>query len=462
MGAMIPARRVPGAVLYNRSVVRRPPLAVVVLALLVMALVTSYAAAQAPAPGVVAATLDNGLRVLLLEDHRSPIVSFQVWYRVGSRNEERGRTGIAHFLEHMLFKGTPRYGRGEFARLIEQNGGQDNAFTSQDVTSYFVNITADKLDLVVELEADRMVNALLDPREIDSERQVVIEERRTRTEDDPSGFLGEEVGALAFRAHPYGQPVIGWMEDLTRITPEEIRAFYRTYYQPGNALVVAVGAFKAPALLATIKEHFGRIPRAPAPPPVLAVEPVQNGERRVVVRKEAQLPIVYVAYHVPNQTSDDAPALEMLSTILSSGRSSRLYRSLIYERQIALNAGGDYSWFSLDPNLFWFWATAMPGQTPETLEKALLAEMERLGQEPVTDLELRRARNQIEAAFVFQEDSIHRRASLLARFELIGGHALKDRYLERIRAVTAADVQRVARAYFLEQRKNTGVLLPRP
>ncbi len=423
---------------------------------------TPRAGAQAPADGVLAATLDNGLRVLLLEDHRSPIVTFQVWYRVGSRNDERGRTGIAHFLEHMMFKGTPTYGPRSFARLVEQNGGQDNAFTSQDVTSYYVNIVADKLDLVLDLESDRMTNLLLDPREIDSERQVVIEERRTRTEDDPNGFLSEEVGALAFRAHAYGQPIIGWMEDLKRITPEEIRAFYKTYYVPNNALVVAVGAFKAPALLEKITQRFGRIPRGAEPPRVLAVEPVQNGERRVRVQKEAQLPIVYIAYPVPSQTSDDAPALEMLSTILANGRASRLYRSLIYERPLALDAGGDYSWFSFDPNLFWFWATAMPGQTPETLEKELLAEMAKLEKEPVTDVELQRARNQIEAAFVFQEDSVHRRASLLARFELIGGHALKDRYLQRIRAVTAADVQRVASAYFLEQRKNVGVLLPRP
>jgi zinc protease len=419
--------------------------------------------AQSPAEnGFLAVTLDNGLRVLLQEDHRSPIVTFQTWYRVGSRNESRGHTGLAHFLEHMMFKGTPTHGRGEFARLVEQNGGQDNAFTSQDVTSYYVNVVADKIDLVLDLEADRMQNLLLDPGEIDSERQVVIEERRTRTEDDPNGFLAEEVGALAFRAHPYGQPIIGWMEDLKRITPAAMRAFYKTYYVPNNVVMVAVGAFKAPELLDKIKKKFGSIPRGSEPPAVDAEEPVQNGERRVTVYKEAQLPIVYLAYHVPNQTSPDAPALEVLSTILSSGRSSRLYRSLIYERQLALDAGGDYSWFSVDPNLFWFWATAMPGQTPETLEKELLAEMARLVKEPVTDVELRRVRNQIEAAFVFQEDSVHRRASLLARFELLGGYAEKDRYLQRIRAVTAADIQRVARTYFLPHRKNVGVLLPRP
>jgi zinc protease len=432
--------------------------------LVVIALVTSLAApafAQST-DGVLAVTLDNGLRVLLLEDHRSPIVSFQMWYRVGSRNEVPGATGLAHFLEHMMFKGTPTHGPRQFARLVEQNGGQDNAFTSQDVTSYYVNIAADKLDLVIELEADRMQNLLLDPREIDSERQVVIEERRTRTEDDPGGFLGEEVSALAFKNHPYGHPIIGWMEDLKRITPVEIRAFYTTYYVPNNAILVAVGDFNARDVLAKIRARFGAIPKAAVPPPVLAVEPTQTGARRVLVSKEAQLPIVYLGYHVPSQQSPDAPALELLSTILSSGRASRLYRGLVHERQLALEAGGDYSYFALDPPLFWFWGTPMPGQTPETMEKALLEEMERLKKEPVTAEELTRARNQTEAAFVFQEDSVHRRASLLARFELIGGYVGKDRFLERLRSVTPADIQRVARAYFSDDAKNVGVLIPRP
>jgi zinc protease len=431
------------------------------LVVLVAAVGLPASVAAGPTDGVLAATLDNGLRVLLLEDHRSPIAAFEVWYRVGSRNEARGLTGIAHFLEHMMFKGTPSHGPKEFARLIEQNGGQNNAFTTQDVTSYYVNIAADKLDLVLDLEADRMHNLLLDPKEIDSEREVILEERRTRTEDDPGGFLGEEVGSLAFKAHPYGQPVIGWMEDIRRLTPEQIRAFYRAYYVPNNALVVAVGDFGAPALLEKIRARFGAIPRGPAPPPMLAVEPSQNGERRTVIRKDAELPIVYLGYHVPNQKSTDAPALELLSTILSSGRASRLYRDLVYQRQLALEAGGDFSWFTFDPSLFWFWATPMPGQTPETMEKELLAHMERLKQEPVTDEELTRAKNQTEAGFVFQEDSVPRRASLLARFELIGGYALMDRFLESIRAVTAADLTRVARAYFSDDRKNIGVLLPK-
>jgi zinc protease len=428
-----------------------------------LAIVVLLAVSSAPAADrVVASTLENGLRVLLLEDHRSPIVSFQVWYRVGSRDEQRGATGIAHFLEHLMFKGTPTRGPKQFARLVEENGGQDNAFTSQDVTSYYVDIAADKIDLVIDLEADRMHNLLLDPKEIASEREVVIEERRTRTEDDPGGFLGEEVSSVAFKAHPYGFPIIGWMEDIKRITPAEIRAFYKTYYVPNNAIVVAVGDFKAQAVMDKIRKTFGKIPKGKTPPPVLAVEPPQNGERRVVVTKEAELPVVYMAWHVPNHRSNDAPALEVLSTILSGGRASRLYRDLVYQRQLALEAGGDYSYFALDPSLFWFWATPMPGQKPETLEAELSKQMERLKTEPVTDEELARAKNQIESSLVFQEDSVHRRASMLARFELIGGYAQKDTFMSKIRAVTAADLTRVANTWFAPDRKTVGVLLPKP
>jgi zinc protease len=412
--------------------------------------------------GVLAATLDNGLRVLLLEDHRSPIVTFQVWYRVGSRNERRGATGIAHFLEHLMFKGTPAHGPRQFARLVEQNGGQDNAFTSRDVTSYFVNIAADRLDLVIDLEADRMRNLLLEPGEVQAERQVVLEERRTRTDDDPGGFLAEAVGSIAFRAHPYGQPVIGWAEDIARVTAAEIRAFYDTYYVPNNAVVVAVGDFSAPAVLEKIRQRFGAIPRGAAPPPVLAIEPPPVGERRVLVQKQAQLPIVYLAYHVPDRQSPDAAALEVLSTVLSGGRASRLHRRLVYERRLALDAGGDYSYFSIDPYLFWFWGTPLPGQTAEALERALLDEMADLQKAPVTDEELARAKNQIEAAFAFQDDSVYRRASLLAQFEIIGGHGLKDRYLEQIRRVTAADLMRVAGTWFPESLRNVGILLPKP
>jgi len=414
------------------------------------------------ADDVLDATLENGLRVLLLEDHRSPVVSFQVWYRVGSRNERPGATGLAHFLEHMMFKGTSTYGPRMFATLVEQNGGQDNAFTGQDLTSYFVNIAADKLDLVIALEADRMRNLLLDPKEFQSERMVVMEERRLRTEDDPEGFLAEELSAIAFLAHPYRSPTVGWMEDIRRLSVEELRTFYRTYYVPNNALVVAAGDFKAADLLEKMRHQFGPIARGAEPPPVEAVEPRQNGERRVTVRKEAQVPLVFVGYQVPNATSKDAPALELLSTILSEGRSSRLYRRLVYEQQIALNAGGEYAYFSADPNLFWFFATGQPGQSPEALEQALVREVERLKTELVSDAELERAKNQIEASFVFRQDSVYSRVSLLARFELIGGWRLEKAFVPAIRAVTAADLRRAAQTYFPDERRNVGVLLPIP
>jgi zinc protease len=347
-----------------------------------------------------------------------------------------------------------------YATLIERAGGRDNAFTSHDYTAYFVNIAADKADLVLELEADRMTHLLLDSKEVESERRVVMEERRTRTEDDPDGFLGEEVSALAFRAHPYRWPIIGWMEDLERITAEDLRAWYRAHYVPNNALLVAVGDFRAPEMIEKVRRHFGPIPRGPEPPAVRAVEPPQNGERRVTVRKEAQLPIIYAGYHVPNYRSEDAYALELLSAVLSEGRRSRLYRTLVYEKKLALNAGGDYPYFSLDPGLFWFWATPLPGQSVETVERALMEEIERIKTEPVSEEEMERAKNQIEASLVFRQDSIWSRARLSATFELTSGRQSIERFVPGIRKVTAQDLQRVARLYLSAERRNVGILLP--
>ena len=410
---------------------------------------------------VTEATLDNGLRVLVQEDPRNPIVAVQMFYRVGSRNERPGATGLAHFLEHLMFKGTPTRGRGEISRLVELNGGRENAFTTKDMTGYYVSIAADRLDLVLEIEADRMRNLLLDPAEIDSERKVVMEERRMRAEDDPDGLVYEAMDSLAFKAHPYRWPIIGWMADIARINQPELRAFYDTYYVPNNAILVIAGDVKAADALTLVRRRFGPIPRGAAPPPVTAVEPPQIDERRLVVRKDgAQLPMVNIGWHVPNHTSPDAPALELLSTVLSEGRSSRLYQRLVYEKRVVLGAGGEYSYSSLDPALFWFYATPLPGQTPEAVEQALLAEVERLKQEVVPDEELERARNQIEASFVWQQDSVFSRASALGRFEMLGSWRLLDDFLPRLRAVTAADLQRVARLYFPVDRKNVSILLP--
>jgi zinc protease len=385
----------------------------------------------------------------------------QLLYRVGSRNERPGATGLAHFLEHLMFKGTPTRGRGEISRLIELNGGRENAFTTKDMTGYYVSIAADRLDLVLEIEADRLRNLLLDPAEIDSERKVVMEERRMRAEDDPDGLVYEAMNSLAFKAHPYRWPIIGWMADIARINQTELRAFYDTYYVPNNAILVIAGDVKAADALALARRRFAPILRGATPPPVTAVEPPQIDERRLVVRKEgAQLPMVNIGWHVPNHTSADAPALELLSTVLSEGRSSRLYQRLVYEKRMALGAGGEYSYSSVDPALFWFYATPLPGQTPEAVEQALLAEVERLKQEVVPDEELERARNQIEASFVWQQDSVFSRASVLGRFEMLGSWRLLDDFLPRLRAVTAADLQRAARLYFPVDRKNVSILLP--
>jgi zinc protease len=432
------------------------------LGLMVAAAALAQAVAAAAAQlAVTEATLDNGLRVLVQDDPRNPIVAVQVFYRVGSRNERPGATGLAHFLEHMMFKGTPTYGRGQIARLIEENGGRDNAYTTKDLTSYYTTIAADRLDLVLRIEADRMRHLLLDAAEIDSERKVVMEERRMRSEDDPDGLVYEAMSSLAFKAHPYRWPIIGWMSDIARINRAELRAFYDTYYLPNNAILVIAGDVRAPAALAMARRHFGRIARGAAPPPVTAVEPAPLDERRLVVRREqARLPVVNIAWHVPNHTSADAPALELLSTVLSSGRTSRLYQKLVYEKRMVLGAGGDYSYLSLDPSLFWFYAAPLPGQAPEAVEQALLAEIERLKQEVVPEEELARARNQIEASFVWQQDSVFSRASVLGRFEMLGSWRLLDGYLPKLRAVTAADLQRVARTYFALDRKNVSILLP--
>jgi len=409
---------------------------------------------------VIEKVLPNGLKVLLKEEHKAPVVTFQIWYKVGSRNERLGKTGLSHMLEHMMFKGTKKYGPKTFSQTIQRNGGNDNAFTSKNYTAYFENFAADRIAISLELESDRMRNLLLDPKEFLSERDVVKEERRMRYEDDPVNTMVEQMTSVAFSAHPYQWPVIGWMADLNSMTRDDLYKHYRTYYAPNNATIVVAGDFDAATLFPQIEKFFGAIPLGPATPKVGAVEPMHLGERRVIVKREAELPAVFAGYNVPTLQHADSSALEVLQGVLSSGKSSRLYRSLVYEKQLALYAGGDYDNVSADPNLFYVYAGVMPGKTSEEAEKALYLEIDRLKKEPVPDEELQKAKNQIEASFIMGQDSIFNQAMLLGQFETVANWKLLEKYVDTIRAVNKEDVMRVAKKYFNEDNRTVGILVP--
>jgi len=407
--------------------------------------------------------LSNGMKVLLVEVPKAPVATVQVWYKVGSRNEVMGRAGLSHMLEHMMFKGTAKYPKGEFSRLIRKNGGTDNAFTSQDFTAYFENLAADRVELALELEADRMQGLVLDRPELTTEREVVKEERRLRTEDDPQGALVEALFAQAYLSHPYHWPVIGWFGDLDAMTLDDLQRHYDTYYSPNNATLIVVGDINADYLLPTIKQLFEPIPRGPEPKPIATIEPEQKGERRFLLKREAQVPFVMIGYRVPNFTSEDSYALDILDSILSHGKSARLYQSLVYEQKSALAVGSEYSLLQADPGLFYFYALVSPGQKPESVEDALHQEIKRLQTDPPSEQELQRAKNQVEATHVFEQDSNFRHAMLLGQAESVGAGWRKiDQFVEQIRAVTPKDIQRVARQYLIEDNRTVGTLIPLP
>lgn len=407
-------------------------------------------------------TLGNGMKVLLLEDHKAPVGVLQVWYRVGSRNERLGKTGLSHLLEHLMFKGTDKIAPEEYSRIIQRNGGNENAFTTNDNTTYFATLASDRLHVAIELEADRMRNLKFDESQFAPELDVVMEERRLRTDNNPVSALFEQLSATAFTAHPYQWPVVGWMNDLRLATREDALAYYREHYSPGNAFAVCVGDFDSEKLLAVLEKYFGAVASAPLPPPVYAVEPTQEGERRVMLRRQAHLPFVALAYHVPNLRSRDAYALDLLSQILAGGKSARLHQDLVYERQLARSAAAGYDVTSVDPGLFHLYAQPMPGRTPVELERELLGHVERLQTSRVTERELEKARNGIEAAFVLAQDSLFYQGMLLGQYEIAGGWKKLDDYLPAARAVTAEDIERVARYYLTEDNRTVAILDPLP
>lgn len=406
--------------------------------------------------------LPNGLKVILLENHRVPVVTFQVWYRVGARNEQWGKTGLSHMLEHMMFKGTATVGPEEFSRIIQENGGNDNAFTSHDFTAYFENLSADRVPVAINLESDRMQNLLLREKDFDTERMVVMEERRLRTEDNPQAYLLEQMKAAAFQISPYHWPTIGWKEDIERFTLEDLKAYYKTYYNPLNAFLVVVGDFKKEDILPKIEKAFGSITKGAKPNQKKDIDPPQPGERKIFVKKEAQLPFLLIGYHIPNLTEPDGYALEVIAGILSDGKSSRFYKDLVYEKQLVLSADADNSLLSRDPNLFTLSAEPLPGKDVGEVEKALDQEIERLKKELIGEHELEKAKNQIEAAFVYAQDSLFYQAMLLAQYEITLDWKAIDNYVPSIRKVTPEDIIRVAKKYLIPDNRTVGILIPLP
>jgi zinc protease len=404
--------------------------------------------------------LDNGLKVLIIEEHKAPVATFQVWYRVGSRNEPAGKSGLSHLLEHMMFKGTSKYGPAELSRIVQKNGGIDNAYTTKDYTAYFELFSSDRISLSIDLESDRMQNLTMDPEEMISERSVVMEERRMRYEDDPQNSLFEEVVAEAFKVHPYHRPVIGWMSDIGSIERDDLYHYYKTYYAPDNAVIIIVGDVNAEKIIEEVKESFGEIPAGPARKDVTSEEPEQRGEKRVVLKREAELPYIILAYHVPSFPHEDSYALDVLSMVLSGGKSSRLYQSLVYEQKIALSASADYSDFNKDPYLFFFSATAAPGINISEVEKALYAQIEKMSTDLPSEREIQKAKNQIESSFIMGQDSIYLQAMKYGIFEMLGDWRLIERYLEGIRNVKAEDIAKVARTYLTENNRTVGILIP--
>jgi zinc protease len=404
--------------------------------------------------------LENGLKVLIVEEHKAPVATFQVWYRTGARDEPAGKSGISHLLEHMMFKGTPEYGLSVFSKTVQKNGGTDNAYTTKDYTVYFELISSDRIALSIDLEADRMRNLLLDPKEFLSERQVVMEERRLRYEDDPQSSLFEEVAAAAFKVHPYRRPVIGWMSDIGSIERTDLYDYYRANYSPDNAVIIIAGDVNADGVLSKVRSAFGQIPPGPSKKSIVSVEPEQTGEKKVVLKKEAELPFIILAYHTPSFPHEDSYALDILNIILSGGKSSRLYQSIVYEKKIALDVSADYGSFNRDPYLFYFYATVSPGKEIKEVENALFEEITKIQKEAPSVQEVQKAKNQIESSFIMGQDSIYLQAMKYGIFEMLGDWRLIDTYLEGIRKVTPQAVMDVAGKYLKEDDLTEGILIP--
>lgn len=423
-------------------------------------------AAQARAE-VVERMLDNGLKVIVKTDRRAPVVVSQVWYRAGSMDEGYGETGVAHVLEHMMFKGTQAVPAGEFSRRVAAAGGRENAFTSRDQTVYFQTLPADRLDLALSLEADRMANLLLAPEEFAKEIQVVMEERRMRTEDEPRAQLYENFMATAFQVHPYRHPVIGWMGDLKGMTAGDARRWYARWYAPNNATLVVAGDVEPAQVFALADKYFGPLPARVLPERRTPVEPEQSGAKRTITRAPAKLPYLMLSWPVPKladpQQDWEPYALEVLAGVLDGHASARLPQRLVRERKIATDVGAGYDSSARGPVQFMLDATPAEGHGVDEVLAALKQEVTRVWRESISEQELRRVKAQVLASQVYQRDSLFYQAMQIGEWAMSGlDYRLLDRHIERVRAVTAEQVREVARRYLIDDKETVAVLDPLP
>ncbi|HEY7170505.1 MAG TPA: pitrilysin family protein [Vicinamibacterales bacterium] len=406
-------------------------------------------------------TLANGLTVVLSEDHSTPIVHLQLWYHVGSKNEKKGRTGFAHLFEHMMFKGSKNVAPEEHTSVISSVGGQSNAYTTDDETVFWETLPAQYLPLALWLEADRMASLRIDKDTFVNEREVVKEERRMRVDNQPYGRLNEIIYENAFTVHPYKHPTIGSMEDLEAASIEDVREFFETYYVPENATLVLVGDFDPVQAKLLVGQYLGPVPKARQPVPRdIPKEPPQTKERRVTVDAPWPLPAVVVAHHITYDGNADSYPLHIASKVLSDGQSSRIYQKLVYEKQLAVAAFGGANLIE-DPNLFYAVAIVQPGHTPEEAAAALIAELDRLKAEPISDHELQRTKNQFARDYILGRESNQQKAVQLAHAVVIHHDiTTADGEFEIFQNIGAADVQRVARTYFTPENRLVLTVMP--
>ncbi len=428
------------------------------LLLALTALLTAPAGAQSLA--VSEHTLNNGLKILIHEDHDIPNVAMYFFFRVGSRNERPGITGISHFFEHMMFNGAKKYGPKQFDKVMDAHGGYNNAYTNKNVTVYQDWFPKDALELIMDLESDRIRDLRLDPKIIESERGVVANERRMSVDNSNFGALYEQMNAAAFTAHPYQWPVIGWPSDIQAWTLADLKHHFRMGYAPNNCTLVVAGDVTAAEVVRLAKKYLEPIPRHDPPPPVKTVEPAQQGERRVELCRPAQLPIILAAYHVPESKAPDNQAIEVLGTILTEGRSSRLYRRLVDREELLLSVDYDHS-LALNPGLLFFVLRPRSGIDEATAEKVFYEELEKVRSQGVTEAEVRKAKNLLLVDLYRDLKTISGKANRLGEYEIFfGGYRNLSKARENLEKVTAADIKRVASAYLGKKNRTVAVLVP--